>query len=192
MLEQARAKAPAVGWVQGQAEALPFGDGAFDGVLGTLTIHHWSALGPAFGEAFRVLGGQRFVLLTAAPEQLRRYWLNAYFPTAMARAIRQMPDLDQVVIGLHGAGFRAVRTEPFDVRPDLQDLFLYSGKQRPALYLDPRVRAGISTFANLADSAEVAAGCEQLARDLDSGRIDQVIADYRHSGGDYLFVVAER
>ena len=41
--------------------------------------------------------------------------------------------------------------------------------RRPHLYLDPEVRAGISTFA-LADGGEVEAGVARLRADLESGR----------------------
>ena len=123
---------------------------------------------------------------------MRGYWLNEYFPEAMAASIRQMPDLELVEAGLRSAGFGAIRTEPYEVGGDLQDLFLYSGKHRPALYLDPRVRASISTFAALADPLEVERGLDRLSADIRSGRISEVIAAYRRSRGDYLFVVGER
>ena len=85
-----------------------------------------------------------------------------------------------------------VTTEPYTVRPDLQDLFLYSGKHRPTLYLDPVVRASISSFVDLAREGEIAEGCERLARDIETKHIGRVIAEAEHEGGDYLFLVAER
>jgi hypothetical protein len=63
---------------------------------------------------------------------------------------------------------------------------------RPEMYLDPRVRAGISTFAALADAAEVEAGCRKLSRDIAMGRIADVVASYQHAQGDYLFVLGEK
>jgi hypothetical protein len=58
----------------------------------------------------------------------------------------------------------------------------------PREVLGPRVRAGISTFAVLADPEEVEAGGRKLSRDIATGRIDDVIAGYHHTQGDYLFV----
>jgi hypothetical protein len=84
------------------------------------------------------------------------------------------------------------RTDPYEVTPDLRDLFLYSGKHRPELYLDPRIRAGISTFAALAEPAEVRSGCARLEADIRSGRIADITTAYRHDRGDYLFIIAER
>ena len=65
-----------------------------------------------------------------------------------------MPSLEVVVNHLH-VDFGSIHTEPYELSDALQDLFLYSGKHRPALYLDPRIRAGISTFAALAEPDKV-------------------------------------
>jgi ubiquinone/menaquinone biosynthesis C-methylase UbiE len=192
MIATARDKSRAVTWHIGNVEALPFPDGVFSGVMCTLAIHHFEALRPAFQEAFRVLVQGRFVLFTSTAEQMRGYWLNAYFPTAMARSIVQMPGLQAIVQALRQSGFASIRTEPYEVQTDLQDFFLYSGKHRPEMYLDPRVRTGISTFAALADASEVEGGCRELSQDIESGRIADVIASYRHAQGDYLIVVGEK
>jgi hypothetical protein len=110
----------------------------------------------------------------------------------MARSIAQMPSLKAMVETLQQSGFEEISTEPYEVQRGLQDLFLYSGKHRPELYLDPRVRAGISTFAALAEPSEVEDGCRKLSQDIASGRIVEVIAGYQHVQGDYLFVVGEK
>jgi SAM-dependent methyltransferase len=191
MILAARRKQEGLPWLLGQVDSLPFLDGAFDAAVCTLAIHHFPSLTSAFSEVFRVIQPGRFVLFTATPEQMQGYWLNEYFPDAMAKSITQMPDLGQVFLELHRAGFSSVRTEPYKVAADPEDLFLYSGKHRPELYLDARVRAGISTFAALAEASEVQAGCERLAHDIQSGRIADVVSAYRNEGGDYIFVIAE-
>ncbi len=192
MVEIARTKSSSVAWYVGNAEELPFPDGTFSGAACTLAIHHFPTLLPVFLEAFRVLDGGRFVLFTSTPEQMKRYWLNEYFPQMMAKSTSRMPSLAEVISDLRTAGFGAITTETYEVREDLQDLFLYSGKHRPALYLDPRIRAGISSFAALAEPAEVEGGCRRLAADVESGRISGILASYRHDQGDYLFVTAEK
>jgi SAM-dependent methyltransferase len=190
MLARAREKAGAARWVAADAAALPFADGAFERALCTLAIHHFPALPPVFAELRRVLRAGRLVLLTAFPRQMERYWLREYFPDAMERAIRQMPGEEAVLGGLRAAGFREIGVEPYHVRPDLEDLFLYAGKHRPEIYLDPAVRAGISTFAAQADAAEVRDGCARLEADIRSGRIGQLTAGPGHGAGDYAFVLA--
>ncbi len=191
MLARARRKAPAGIWARGDARCLPFPDAAFDGAVCTLAVHHFDDLAVAFAELRRVLGaGARFVLFTASPEQMRGYWLVRYFPTMMARAIAQMPPLSRLNEALAMAGFDVVGIEPWFVPRDPVDLFLYSGKHRPALYLDARVRAGISSFATLSPDDERAEGLARLSRDIESGVIDSIIAEADDARGDYLFVIA--
>jgi ubiquinone/menaquinone biosynthesis C-methylase UbiE len=192
MLHMARRKSKAVLWCRGDVTALPLGTGVADGVVCTLAIHHFPDLEPAFAEVGRILARGWFVLFTATPEQMRGYWLNKYFPTAMIRSIEQMPAFPVVERALTAAGFCDIRCDAFEVPPDLTDLFLYSGKHRPGLYLQENVRRGISTFASLADPLEVASGLEQLRSDIATGRIEEVIRKYVHTGGDYLFVVARK
>ncbi len=192
MLAAARVKPGVAGWALGAAESLPFCEGVFGGALCTLAIHHFTDLRRAFTDVARVVGHGRLVIFTADPEQMKRYWLVEYFPTLMADAIARMPDLPLVTDALRAAGFETISTEIYEVRPNLEDLFIYAGKQRPRLYLDPRIRAGISNFARFENQTEVEAGCARLADDIASGRIDDIIESYRHDGGDYLFVIATR
>jgi SAM-dependent methyltransferase len=192
MIAAARQKGRAVTWHLGNVEALPFRAEVFSGVMCTLAIHHFRALLPAFREVFRVLARGRYVLFTSTAEQMRGYWLGAYFPTAMERSVAQMPSLQEILQALEQSGFAAIHTESYEVRHDLQDFFLYSGKHRPEIYLDPRVRSGISTFAALADAAEVQDGCRRLSQDIQSGRLAEVMAGYQQAQGDYLFVISEK
>ncbi|MBW4541369.1 MAG: methyltransferase domain-containing protein [Myxacorys chilensis ATA2-1-KO14] len=189
MIAAARAKGKFVQWEVAGATSLPYGDAIFNGVVCTLAIHHFDALLPTFHEVHRVLKSGPFVLLTATPEQIQGYWLARYFPEAIRKAAEQMPSLEVVSEALHDAGFARVETEPYQVAEDLQDFFLYSGKHRPELYLDAQVRAGISTFALFADAAEVEAGCEQLAADVESGYIEEILEHHKQTS-DYLFTIA--
>lgn len=192
MLESARQKEGPVKWVQADASALPFPNGVFFGVIATCAIHHFPSIRDVFSEVFRVLASGSFIIFTDTHQQMRGYWLNEYFPDAMGKSIVQMPDLDEVQSALQDAGFQVACTETYDVQPDLQDFFLYSGKHRPEIYLSESVRRGITTFALLADPTEVETGVQRLSADIQSGHIAQVMANYRNDGGDYLFVVAEK
>lgn len=82
------------------------------------------------------------------------------------------------------------RADPVFITPQLQDFFLYSGKQRPEMYLSEDVRRGISSFRNFCSKAELSEGLELLTGDINSGHINNVIDNYENSHGDYLFVVA--
>jgi SAM-dependent methyltransferase len=190
MIEQAQAKSSAVHWELGEAQRIAAADGTYDGVLCSLALHHLHDLDGAIREVRRVLRGGRFVMFTSNPEQMRRYWLNAYFPVAMARSIEQMPDTGTVEEACLRTGFRQVTFEPYFVQPDLQDGFLYFAKHRPELYLTEQGRGGSSTFRILADPEEIRTGCEMLASDLRTGRFSEVFARYDSELGDYLFLVA--
>jgi hypothetical protein len=93
---------------------------------------------------------------------------------------------------LESAGFRIACEEKYDVTQDLRDFFLCCGKLHPERYLDPRIRSGISSFADAPVQEEVARGVQRIADDIDSGRIKDVIAKYAYDGGDYMFTVADR
>ncbi|MEH2328461.1 class I SAM-dependent methyltransferase [Nostoc sp.] len=192
MIDTAKNKNNTVTWQVAQVEALPYADRSFSGGLCTLAIHHFVAIIPAFQEIYRVLASGHFVLFTATPEQMSKYWLVEYFPEAIYKSAEQMPSLEKVRYALNEAGFNSVNTEPYFISKNLQDLFLYSGKYHPEIYLDENVRSGISTFALLASADEIAAGCQRLAADINTGRITEIVKKYENNHGDYLFVIADK
>lgn len=100
--------------------------------------------------------------------------------------------MNDVILNVREAGFSVVGVESFLVEQDLQDFFLYSGKFEPQMYLDSKVRDGISTFANLATPEEIASGCLQLKHDINNGKIHDVIQEYTSTLGDYAFIVAQK
>jgi len=192
MLTEARAKCSTIQWLRGQAEAIPLPDDSMDGALGSLTLHHWSSLQQGFAELARVLKpGSRFTVFTTTPEQTGAYWLAHYFPSMLANSCKVLPAFSAVESALAASNFKIVHSEKYFVKPDLEDLFLYSGKYNPELYFDPQVRAGISSFSAFANAEEVAHGLELLRQHIDNGRVEAVMAEYENDKGDYLFIQAE-
>jgi ubiquinone/menaquinone biosynthesis C-methylase UbiE len=190
MLDAAKRKGPAIGWLNAHAQAIPFAPASFDGATSTFVHHHLSDPLACFKEVYRVLKpGARFVILNGTAEQSRRFWLIEYFPGAMEKAIAPYARFETVEV-LSSAGFRIECEEKYDVRPDLKDMFLFCGKSRPELYLDPRILSGISFFADAPDADEIARGVKRLADDIETGRINRVIRSYAHDRGDYMFTVA--
>ena len=190
MLAQAAQKSQSIEWIRSDAERLPFADGSFDGAICTLAIHHFPELESPFAEVRRTLRSGRFVIFTGLAEQIRHYWLCHYFPEMMARAIQKMPSEAAIREALLRSGFTSVDTTPFHVTNELQDLFLFSGKHRPVQYLDPAVRANISSFASLAPAAELHHGLVQLEADLQSGAFALVKEQYASKAGDYVYITA--
>jgi SAM-dependent methyltransferase len=192
MLSRAREKRPALALVRASAEAIPFRARAFAGATCTFVHHHLSDPVAAFAEVRRVLTpGARLVILNGTAEQIRHYWICEYFPRALRDATRPYERF-VATDALVSAGFEIEATELYDVREDLRDWFFYCGKNHPERYLDPRVRAGISFFANAQDPDEIERGVARLAADIASGRIAEVMRAYAWDGGDYMFTVARR
>ncbi len=190
MLAQARSKPSSVTWTQSNADLLPFADDAFDGAICTLAIHHFENLEAPFAEVYRTLRAGSFVIFTGLAEQMRRYWLWHYFPEMMERATANMPSEPLIREALAHAGFKSITVKPFLVSNDLQDLFLYSGKHRPELYLDAAIRANMSSFARLSSPSEVKTGLDKLKADLQSGAFAAVKNRYATEMGDYAVISA--
>jgi SAM-dependent methyltransferase len=193
MLKQARQRNPNINWMLGSAEEVELDDETIDGITGFLTIHHWRDLERGFEELHRVLKPTgRLVLFTSTPKQMRGYWLNHYFPKMLEDSIKQMPNLDIVQRALRQSGFQQLEEDRYFVHPTLEDKFLYGGKHDPQLYLEKKIRKGISSFAALANQQEVVAGVAQLKEDIANGKIREIMASYENELGDYLFLVAEK
>jgi SAM-dependent methyltransferase len=146
--------------IQGSAEALPFADKSFDAVMAVLTVHHWSDQRQGLSELRRVSRGP-VVILTYDPA-FRGFWLaDDYLPGLIALDDDRMPPLS-----LYGEVLGPVRIDPVPIPHNCIDGFLCAYWRRPAAYLDPRLRAAISSFHLLGDvSTELA----RLEADLASG-----------------------
>lgn len=190
MLGEARAKGQGIDWQLAPADALPFPDDTFDAVVCTLAVHHFGDRVAAFREVRRVLQAGPFAVFACEVARTQRFWLRAYFPGMFERiAVKELSEATMRT-ELEAAGFALVESEPWLVPEDLVDHFLYCGKHRPELYFDPAIRAGISSFANLATPEEVDEGLARLRGDLESGRFKQVAAAHPTQDGDYLFLRA--
>ena len=193
MLKAAKNRNDKIVWKKGTAENIPVENKSVDGVVGSLTIHHWANLSKGFSEIYRVLRENgKVVLFTSTPKQMHGYWLNYYFPEIMKKSIEQMPKLVLVKKYLMENNFKNMITEKYFVQPNLKDLFLYSGKHQPAFYLNKKIRQGISSFSDLANEGEIETGLIKLKKDIRTGKIIELIKSYENEMGDYLFVMAEK
>jgi SAM-dependent methyltransferase len=148
--------------VQARAEALPFENGAFDAVMGVLTLHHWTDRAAGLAECARV-ARRRVVLLTFDPEADAFWLVREYLPHFAEMDRRQFPQMNAYE-NVFDAGTR-IDIQDVPVPRDCTDGFLAAYWARPSAYLDPAVRSGISSFAS--PGAET--GLAQLAADLKSG-----------------------
>jgi SAM-dependent methyltransferase len=157
MIRQRGASAAPV--VQAYAENLPFDDKSFDAAMAVLTVHHWTDKARGLAEMRRVARGP-VVVLTFDPAH-RGVWLADYFPGLVALDEAQMPKMTD-----YEEWLGPVEIAPVRVPHDCADGFLGAYWRRPAAYLDPRIRAAMSSFWKLEDAA---AGLRRLESDLNSG-----------------------
>jgi ubiquinone/menaquinone biosynthesis C-methylase UbiE len=121
MLEKARERSAKAGLVnvsfrQGNAEALPFGDGEFDGVVTRLAVHHFAEPQRAFAEMFRVLrpGGTAVIVDIVSSEDVREEVLqNAIERLRDPSHVRMLPasELDRRIAT---AGFQELEQTTWD------------------------------------------------------------------------------
>lgn len=184
---------PTVRWLEGTAERLPMADAAVQGIVSTLALHHFTDLTQSFREMDRVSGAGPMALFTFDIEAVRTtsLWMRDYWPSLFINTRETYPPLSEVAEIAEAVTGRTARIVPFPLPPDIEDLFMVSGWQRPELYLDPDVRAGISSFA-LDDPVIVEEGVDRLRGDLESGRWEERHGAVRHRSefdAGYRFLV---
>jgi demethylmenaquinone methyltransferase / 2-methoxy-6-polyprenyl-1,4-benzoquinol methylase len=126
MLERARAKSSEVEWVQGDALALPFADGSFDGATVGFGARNLDDLEAGLRELRRVLrpGGRLGILEITRPRGLLRpfykLWFDGLIPLAgkllpggsaytyLPASVRRFPEAKEFAELMQSAGFERV------------------------------------------------------------------------------------
>ena len=193
MLGAARTRSSTVAWVQAHVEWLPFASASFDAITCVNAVHHFGDVERAFAEFHRALKrGGRLAIFTNTAEQVLAFWVARYFPRAVAEAAaRCIPEARFAWLG-EQSGLALTDRLAWQQPRDPVDFFLYCGKHRPELYLDPAIRAGISTFASASDAAEIEQGVARLRQDIASGAIAETLRQAACSEEDYSIFVYER
>jgi hypothetical protein len=134
--------------------------------MAILTVHHWSDKEAGLREVRRVTRG-RIVLLTFDPSF--RPWLTDYLPELAYLDEAQMPAMSD-----YERWLRIARITPVRVPCDCTDGFLHAYWRRPAAYLDPHIRSGISSFWAISG---LEAGLQKLRLDLETGEWERRYAE---------------
>lgn len=145
--------------VQATAEDLPFDDNSFDAAMAVLTVHHWSDQRKGLRELRRVSRGP--VVVMSCDAEPPDCWLLDYFPALAKLDAGQMPSARD-----YEQSLGPVSRIELPVPHDCIDGFLYAYWRRPGAYLNPKVRAAMSSFSKIGD---VGRELDHLSRDLDSG-----------------------
>jgi len=153
--------------IDATAESLPLPDRSFDAAMAILSLHHWSDWRAGVSELRRV-ARRRVVILTYDPAHGSRFWLlRDYLPELAALDIKRFPSIEEQAVAAE-----ATVVDRVPLPRDCRDGFLGAHWRRPHAYLDPGIRAGISTF-QLPGAQALLGGLERLARDLGTGRWEQ-------------------
>jgi demethylmenaquinone methyltransferase / 2-methoxy-6-polyprenyl-1,4-benzoquinol methylase len=131
MLERARRKCAEIEWVQGDALALPFADGAFDAATVGFGVRNLDDLERGLAELRRVLrtGGRLGILEITKPSGVLapfyRLWFDGFVPllgkllpggsayTYLPASVRRFPGPNELAALLREAGFDDVRWRAF-------------------------------------------------------------------------------
>jgi demethylmenaquinone methyltransferase/2-methoxy-6-polyprenyl-1,4-benzoquinol methylase len=131
MLARARAKAPQIEWVEGDALALPFADGSFDAVTIGFGLRNLADEERGLAELRRVLrpGGKLAILEITRPAGVLapfyRFWFDGLIPLAgkvlpggsaytyLPASVRRFPSPEALAKLLDEAGFERIRWRLF-------------------------------------------------------------------------------
>jgi hypothetical protein len=155
------------------AERLPFGDGEFDASMATFTVHQWPDLRAGLSEMQRVARGPVLVL-TCAPDELDRFWLNSYAPEVIATEARRYPPIETIAAALGGN----VQVISVPIPLNCTDGFSEAYFGRPESLLDPGARLANSAWS-FVDSSVGNRLDDELGRDLESGVWDAKYGNLR-------------
>ncbi|BCP52237.1 hypothetical protein K32_08540 [Kaistia sp. 32K] len=155
------------------AEHLPFADNSFDASMATFTVHQWSNLGAGLAEMRRVTRGP-VILLSCAPDELDRFWLNDYAPEAIAVEASRYPATRDIAAALGGADIL-----PLAIPLGCTDGFSEAYYGRPERLLEPGARLANSAWSFL-DPSVGERFVEHLGRDLADGTWDHRFGPLRH------------
>ena len=156
-----------VSWLTAAAESIHLPDNAVDGAIVMLALHHFNDVDRAIAEIVRITR-KNIVIFAFEPDQVGDFWLSDYFPYFINDTPTTVPSTSELARKLRQNVHRRVEIVPFLLPPDLRDLFAASGWCRPEIYLDTRVRSGISTFAKMPPE-ELRQGLKRLSADIESG-----------------------
>jgi SAM-dependent methyltransferase len=145
--------------IQGVAERLPFRDKVFDISMGILTLHHWSDIASGLEEMARV-SRNKIVLFTWIGYG-NDFWLEDYIPEIIGVDYKLFPSIKELdrILGV-------ISVETIEIPYDCSDGFMCAYWRRPEAYLDPNVRAAISTFSRIPD---IGKRLDKLQKDIDNG-----------------------
>ncbi|MBT4083563.1 MAG: class I SAM-dependent methyltransferase [Gammaproteobacteria bacterium] len=150
--------------IQGSAEKLPLANQSVDAALAILTIHHWTDLAAGIQEMHRVARNEVVILSWDQAVWESNFWMiRDYHQQALEADRHRAIPIEQLC-----SYFKSSDVSVVPIPHDCMDGFHGAFWQRPEAYLDPVVRAGISTYANMSNQQELDI-VGRLQADLEDG-----------------------
>lgn len=153
--------------IDATAESLPFADASFDASMSTFSVHQWRSLEAGLAGMRRVTKGP-VLILTCEPEELDRFWLNAYCPEALAVEAKRYPSPADIARQLG----RNSEILGVPIPLDCSDGFNEAYYGRPEMLLDPGARLACSAWS-FVDPVVVQRFEAALRSDLATGAWDR-------------------
>ena len=157
-----------VSWITAAAEQIPLPKNAVDGAIVMLALHHFDDLNQGIREINRITRGGKIVIFAFEQHKIADFWLADYFPYFIQDTLATFPSTQQIAQLISQITQKKTAITPFLLPADLKDLFAASGWCRPEIYLNPKVRQGISTFAKMPID-DLKKGLERLEMELNDG-----------------------
>lgn len=196
MLKNAHLKSPHITWNQGDMRQMPFKDQSFEGIVTVNTLHYVrKSLDQTLNEVHRLLKPTGvFVIFTYTLEQCLQFWLGHYFPFFWELGHKICMKKEEIYAALAQHGFNQIEISTHKVNPidEPVDICTYACKYRPHLFLDPKIRMGTSPLQIPEYHQEIEEGCKKLSKDIETGKIWEVIGQYEHDLGEGVVISAMR
>jgi len=192
MLAEAKKSFPELIWHESDMRNLPFPSQSFNGVVSINTLHYVRyTINEVFHEIKRILKQRgKFVLFLVTLEQCLQFWVGRYFPFFWELGKQILISRQTILDALDQVGFKKLKIIPYYITETSEDLYIYACKYRPYLLLDPTIREGMSPLQRPEYQALVSAGCSLLAKDIKTGKINDVINEHESDLGEGLFISA--
>jgi SAM-dependent methyltransferase len=161
MLSKAAVKVPEAKLLQANAGQLPLQNSTFAGALGSFVLHHMDAKvrGGLFASLHRVLrdtGSSGVAFVTASHAQIRRTYLNRWFPSVAEVDCSRFPDISVLGQELEVAGFSNIAAEGFGRKQLRGDAGVIQ-----------RVRSRFMSSLELIPEAEFTTGLAEMERQIE-------------------------
>ena len=157
-----------VSWLTAGAEKIPLADNSVDGAVVMLALHHFQDIEMGIKEINRITRRGKIVIFAFEQAKIPDFWLTEYFPYFIKDTLATFPSTRNIAQLLCRITKKDTTVIPFLLPTDLSDLFAAAGWCKPEIYLNERIRKGISSFAKMSQE-ELEKGIERLRADIDNG-----------------------